>query len=152
MPIALSPIQGSQNLHTAVISTDGGGSGGRPAETRARRHASDDATPIDKEASARDRITLSSMSESATNPYVAAAPYAEIWKNGRKVAEIDSRGEVRGLDGALAAHPAGGSGLTLAAQRAASIARSIGGEIRVGGLLTDVSTLAMKARLSDMYK
>jgi hypothetical protein len=150
MPIALSPIQSSQNLQTAFIHADGGNGGGRPAETRARGAAESPAA--EKDLPASDRITLSLKNGLAAGTYVPAAPYAEIWKNGRKVAEIDSRGEVRAFDGVVAAHPAVGSGLTLAAQRAALIASAIGGEIRVGGMLTDAPTLAMKARLSETYK
>jgi len=150
MPIALSPVQSSQNLHTAMIHADGGNGGGKPAQTRARGDA--ESPSVDNDTPPRDRITLSAKHDLATSAYVPAAPYAEIWKDGRKVAEIDSRGEVSVFDGVVAAHPAAGSGLTLAAQRAALIARSIGGEIRVGGMLTDVTTLAMKARLSETYK
>ncbi|TRZ55779.1 MAG: hypothetical protein D4S02_17180 [Rhodocyclaceae bacterium] len=150
MPIALSPIQSSQNLKTALIHADGGNGGGRPAETRARSSAGSPAA--DKDIPTKDRITLSPKIDLAAGTYVPAAPYAEIWKNGRKVAEIDSRGEVSVFDGVVAAHPAVGSGLKLAAQRAALIASSIGGEIRVGGMVTDAPTLAMKARLSETYK
>ena len=152
MPIALAPVLSSQNLQTALISTDGGHSGGRPAETKARIGKHDDSASVEKETPLTDRITLSPRTGSATVTSIPAAPYAEIWKNGRKVAEIDSRGEVSAFDGIVADHPAGGSGLALAAQRAALVARSIGGEIRVGGMLTDVPTLAMKARLSETYK
>lgn len=150
MPIALAPIQSPQNLHTALIHGDTGNGGGKPAETRTRADAESPAA--DKDLPTRDRITLSHISDQPAGPYVPAAPYAEIWKNGRKVAEIDSRGEVSAFDGVVAAHPAVGSGLTLAAQRAALIASAIGGEIRVGGMLTDAPTLAMKARLSEAYR
>ena len=150
MPIALAPIQSPLNLHTPLIHGDAGNGGGKPAETRARSDAKTPAAETDH--SPKDRITLSHNSDLAAGPYVPAAPYAEIWKNGRKVAEVDSRGEVSAFDGMVAAHPAVGSGLALAAQRAALIARSIGGEIRVGGMLTDAPTLAMKARLSETYR
>lgn len=152
MPTAISQIQGSQNLQTALVATDGQTKGGRPTETKARGDAAGESLSIAKEVPQSDRITLSINQDSANKTYVAAAPYAEIWKNGRKVAEIDSRGEVSMLDGGVAAPPAAGTGLALAAQRAALIARSIGGEIRVAGMLTDASTLAMKARLSEAYK
>lgn len=152
MPTAISQIPSSQNLQTALIGSDGGASGGRTTETKARSEASGEARARAKEIPQSDRITLSIKKASATEAYVAAAPYAEIWKNGRKVAEIDSRGEVSMLDGGVTAPPAGGTGLALAAQRAAVIAHSIGGEIRVAGMLTDVSTLAMKARLSETYR
>lgn len=150
MPLALSPIHNSQNLHAALIHADGGSNGGKPAEARARGGAEFPA--VETDAPARDKITLSLGTDLAAGTYVPAAPYAEIWKHGRKVAEIDSRGEVSGFDGVVAAHPAGGSGLTLAAQRAALIASAIGGEIRVGGIITDGPTLTMKARLSETYK
>lgn len=150
MPIALTPVQSPQNLQTALIHADGGNVGGKPAEIRARGHA--EAPSVEIDIPARDRITLSAKNDLATGGYIPAAPYAEIWKNGRKIAEIDSRGEVSAFDGVVPANPAVGSGLALAAQRAALIASSIGGEIRVGGMVTDASTLAMKARLSETYK
>lgn len=151
MPVALSSTQPAQNLQTALLNTDGGNRGGRSAETKATRDTSHEAPPIEKDTSPRERITLSA-DQHLPAAYIPAAPYAEIWKNGRKIAEIDSRGEVSAADGIVVAHTALGTGLAAAAQRAALIARSVGGEIRVAGMVTDVSTLAMKARLSEMYR
>lgn len=150
MPISLSPVQSPQNLQANLIHADGGNGSGKPAEARAKGDI--DTNPVDKDDARRDKITLSHRTEVPPGPYVPAAPYAEIWKNGRKVAEIDSRGEVSVFEGVVAAHPGVGTGLMLAAQQAAMVARSIGGEIRVGGMVTDVPTLAMKARLSNTYR
>lgn len=152
MPVALSPTQPGQNLQAALLNTDGGNRGGRSTETRATRETSHETPVIENELAPRDRITLSADKDLPAAAYIPAAPYAEIWKNGRKIAEIDSRGEVSASDGIVVAHTALGTGLAAAAQRAALIARSVGGEIRVAGMVTDVSTLAMKARLSEMYR
>ncbi|MCX7174976.1 MAG: hypothetical protein NT159_13870 [Proteobacteria bacterium] len=150
MPAALSPTLSSQILQPALINTNGGNRGGR--STEAKGDTTHDSLPIENQIPQRDTITLSIEKDMPASAYIPAAPYAEIWKDGRKVAEIDSRGEVSGGDGMVAAHPALGTGLAAAAQRAAIIARAIGGEIRVAGMVTDVSTLAMKARLSEAYK
>lgn len=152
MPLALTSIPSPQNLQTALVNNDGGSRGGWPPETKARGDSASDSPAVANETPQRDRITLSPEKDVQSSAYVPAAPYAEIWKNGRKVAEIDSRGEVSAVDGIITAHPALGTGLAAAAQRAALIARSIGGEIRVAGMVTDISTLAMKARLSQAYK
>ncbi|MFA6310568.1 MAG: hypothetical protein WCV99_18460 [Sterolibacterium sp.] len=152
MPVALSSIPSSPSLHTALINNDGGDRDGRSPETKAKSHTSTESPAVTTKTPQPDRVTLSPERVSQAVAYIPAAPYAEIWKNGRKVAEIDIRGEVSAADGIVASHPALGSGLAAAAQRAALIARSIGGEIRVGGMVTDVPTLTMKARLGDAYK
>lgn len=152
MSIAISQLPSSQNLYTGLVNTDGGNNGRRPTEARARVESSEEAAGVDKESPQRDRITLSATQDAANVAFVPAAPYAEVWKHGRKIAEIDSRGEVSVYDGIVAAPPAAGTGLALAAQRATLIARAIGGEIRVAGMPTDVPTLAMQARLSAAYK
>lgn len=81
-----------------------------------------------------------------------AAPFAEIWRDGRKLAEIDAQGEVRGLVAGLVVDlPGGRGGMALAAMRAAALAQSLGGEIRSAGQLTDGRTLAMRSRLQTAY-
>lgn len=152
MPVALSSIPSSASLQSALVHNDGGDKGGRSPETKAKSHTGTASLGATTESPQPDRVTLSPERDAQSIAYVPAAPYAEIWKNGRKVAEIDSRGEVSAADGIIASHPALGSGLAAAAQRAALIARSIGGEIRVAGMVTDVPTLAMKARLGEAYK
>ena len=97
-----------------------------------------------------DRVTLSTPAE----PQLDLVPvYAEIWKNGTKVAEIDVHGGVNPLNGLVASAQgsAGSAGTLLAARRAAEIVRSIGGEIRVGGQVMDSQTLDMRARLKMAY-
>ena len=152
MSFALSQIPSSASLHTGLVGTDGGNSGGRPTESRKRTTATEDAHAIEKDNPQRERISLSTLQDAASIAYIPAAPYAEIWKNGRKVAEVDSRGEVNVLEGVVAAHASFGTGLASAAQKAVMIARTIGGEIRVAGRPTDVPTLAMSARLSEAYR
>lgn len=97
-----------------------------------------------------DRVTLSTPGE----PQLDLVPvYAEIWKNGTKVAEIDVHGGVNPINGLIASAQgsAGGAGALLAARRAAEIVRAIGGEIRVGGQVMDSQTLDMRARLRMAY-
>lgn len=99
-----------------------------------------------------DRVTLSSAR--ATTDAAAPAPvYAEVWKNGLKVAVIDSHGSVTSLNGLVSVSPTdhGGGGPQLAARRAMQIARNIGGEIRVAGQMLDVPTLAMRTKLQAAY-
>ena len=79
--------------------------------------------------------------------------YAEIWKDGRKVAEIDIHGGVSSTDGLVASTQGtvGNGGPLLAARRAAEIVRAIGGELRVGGQVMDGQTLDMRAKLKMAY-
>ncbi|MCX7171993.1 MAG: hypothetical protein NTY41_17400 [Proteobacteria bacterium] len=97
-----------------------------------------------------DRVTLSTSGELQLD---LVPVYAEIWKNGTKVAEIDVHGGVNPLNSLVASAQgsAGGAGTLLAARRAAEIVRAIGGEIRVGGQVMDGQTLDMRARLKMAY-
>lgn len=99
------------------------------------------------------RVTLTATRELQGSPPEFAPIYAEIWKNGMKVAEIDIYGGVNSINGLVA--PAqgivGGGGALLAARRAAEIVRSVGGEIRVGGQIMDGQTLDMRAKLKTVY-
>lgn len=98
------------------------------------------------------------VSLSATPTALATAAelspvYAEIWKNGTKVAVVDTAGGVSSANGAVVATRGaeGGGGELLAARRAAEIAGSIGGEIRIAGQQIDSRTLAMRVKLNATY-
>lgn len=99
------------------------------------------------------RVTLTAGPASKQNPPEFSPIYAEIWKNGMKVAEIDIHGSVNLAIGLVASAQGtvGGSGVLLAARRATEIARTIGGEIRVGGQPMDSQTLDMQAKLKIAY-
>lgn len=97
-------------------------------------------------------VTLSSSQVAQT---VASQPpvYAEIWKNGVKVATVDASGGVSAMNGQVLSNRGaeGGGGILLAARRTAEIAGAIGGEIHIAGQQIDAKTLAMRARLSAAY-
>ena len=100
-----------------------------------------------------DRVSLTAVTGAGLTIPELAPVYAEIWKNGTKVAEIDTHGGVTPTSGLVASSPGtvGASGALLAARRAAEIVRSIGGEHRVGGQTMDNQTLEMRAKLEMFY-
>jgi len=100
-----------------------------------------------------DRVTLTAAGESKRSVPEFPQTYAEIWKDGVKVAEIDVHGGVNSVNGLVASThgTVGNGGPLLAARRAAEIVRSIGGEIRVGGQIIDGQTLDTRARLKMAY-
>ena len=77
--------------------------------------------------------------------------YAEIWKDGVKLAEVDIHGQVISSAGLVMPATAGGSGPLVAAQRAAQVAQRMGGEIRTAGQLLDAQTMLMRAKLANAY-
>ncbi len=100
-----------------------------------------------------DEVSLSARaSESRVEPSLPIT-YAEVWRGGVKVALIDANGGVKSLSGLVQSSQGtgGAGGILLAARRAAEIAASIGGEIRVGGQAIDQNTLTTKAKLSAAY-
>ena len=99
------------------------------------------------------RVTLSSERASIALSHVPAPVYAEVWKEGQRMAVIDSRGNVVPFNGLIAPSQmgGGGGGQELAARRVAQIAQSIGGEIRAAGQVMDAPTLAMRAKLNVAY-
>lgn len=97
-----------------------------------------------------DRVTLSAASQSSLlSP--PAPVYAEIWRDGHKVAQVDIHGTVSGLAGQVAGGGGSLAGPLLAAQRAVQVAWQTGGEIRVAGQALDGQTLMMRARLAKTY-
>lgn len=109
----------------------------------------DDATPE----ITRSEVTLSAQaSAQALEPRLPVV-FAEVWHEGMKVALIDANGGVKSLTGMVASTQgtSGAGGILLAARRAAEVAASIGGEIRVGGQPIDKQTLATRAKLTATY-
>jgi hypothetical protein len=104
------------------------------------------ATPANTE---DDNVTLSAAKPGQRD--YSAGIFAEIWKNGVKVAQVDNHGGVTSFIGPMAGSSGGGGGAMMASLRAAQIAQSIGGEIRVAGQVTDGATLSMRAKLREMY-
>lgn len=106
-----------------------------------------------KETAEGGRVTLSATGKSKVSTPDSAPVYAEIWKNGMKIAEIDIHGGVNAANSLIVSEQGtiGSGGAILAARRAAEIARSIGGEIRVGGQIMDSKTLDMRAKLQMAY-
>jgi hypothetical protein len=98
-------------------------------------------------------VSLSANASESASQTADAVLYAEIWKDGRKVAQVDSHGRVTSFSGSVA--PAEGSsigGPLRAALRATQVAQAVGGEIRVAGQVLDGATLSMRARLAQAYK
>lgn len=154
MQIALSPANVPQPLQTASIISGTGNSGSRPVETGQGKNTADkskESPPAGAEKSQGEKITLSSSNDATASAYIPAAPYAEIWKDGRKIAEVNVRGEVSSANGFGGVPSIGGGSFSSAALRAALYARSVGGEIRVAGMVTDPSTLTMRAKLRESY-
>ena len=102
------------------------------------------------EAPASEKISLSSTNDATIASSIPAAPYAEIWKDGRKIATVDVRGEISTVNGFAGTVSLGG-GHSSAALKAALFARTVGGEIRVAGMVADASTLTMRAKLHAAY-
>jgi len=123
---------------------------GTPSTSSGAATAAPDAA---KEAVSAEWVTLTGAGASRGGMTDLVPVYAEIWKGGAKVAEVDIHGGVTPVNGLVAAAPGtiAGDGALLAARRASEIVRSIGGEIRVGGQVMDSQTLDMRARLKQMY-
>lgn len=98
-------------------------------------------------------VTLSTQATDARVEAQLPVVYAEVWRDGMKVALIDARGGVKSFNGMVASTQGtgGAGGILLAARRAAEIAASVGGEIRVGGEPIDKQTLSTRAKLSAAY-
>jgi len=99
------------------------------------------------------QVTLKARQAEQTRDLEPAPAYAEIWKDGVKVAVIDTRGGVNSLNGLVpsAQGTPGNGGALLAARRVAEIAQSIGGEVHIGGQIMDNQTLGMRAKLMAAY-
>lgn len=155
MPLSLPPLLAATSPQTAALlgntAERPGKSSDRAVEVETAAVKTAPAKDENKKITASAAVTLSPASDTAIAARHAAIAYAEIWRDGRKIAAIDSTGEISSFEGTIAAPPGGGSGIALAAQRAVLIARSLGGEIRVAGQVTDPATLTMQTRLRAAY-
>lgn len=119
---------------------------GRQAAAQAPLAASDAA------GGKEDWVSLSTADREGVPADDAAAVFAEIWKDGQKLAAVDSHGRVISWSGLVPpAEGASTNGLLLAPMRAARVAQAVGGEIRVAGQALDGDTLVMRARLARTY-
>lgn len=97
--------------------------------------------------------TLSSAAGNATATPTPAAVFAEIWRDGTKVAEVDANGNVTSTAGIrLPAMNDSGGGPAAAAFRAAQIARTVGGEVRSHGEPVSGRVLVNRANLQALYR
>lgn len=145
------PLQALLPVPTSATSSEG--SLTHAGATQASADASSVPPSKPKDTVEGTRVTLKATRESKANSPEFLPIYAEIWKNGMKVAEIDIHGGVNSVNGLVAsAHgTVGNGGPLLAARRAAEIVRSIGGELRVGGQIIDGQTLDTRAKLKMAY-
>lgn len=99
-----------------------------------------------------DKVSLSAEATADERSELPAPIYAEIWKEGVKIAQVDVHGRVMSFSGMVSSAEGGGlAGALLAAQRAVQVARQVGGEIRAAGQSLDSQTLLMRARLARTY-
>ena len=154
MPISLPPIPPLQASVVGQVSVGGHqGSAAYADGTSASGKAPSPLPNEIKDSVEGDHVTLTAAGKAKVNAPDFAPVYAEIWKNGMKIAEIDIHGAVSSVNNLVtsAQGTVGSGGAILAARRAAEIARSIGGEIRVGGQIMDSQTLEMRAKLTKAY-
>ncbi len=119
-----------------------------PARADQERTAAGSAAPP-PEAGAGAKLSLQWGEQSREPP--PGRIYAEIWKDGVKLAQIDVHGQVIAADGSVKRGGGALAGPLLAAQRAVQVARQTGGEIRAAGQPIDPQTLLMRARLANTY-
>ena len=123
------------------------------AAPSAKVSSSPTSEPKSAAANTDTQVTLTANQLSQESSLEFSPVYAEIWKNGAKVAEIDIHGSVNPLSGLIASAQGtvGSSGTLLAARRATEIVAAVGGEIRIGGQVIDSKTLDMRAKLKIAY-
>jgi len=142
---SLLPLAGNddkRNLPAATTGTSGSPTAPGTAAPQAAPNPESDAT-----------ISISpaaSAARDAVRP-VLSPVYAEIWRDGVRVAQVDVHGQVTSAEGVVAATGSGLAGPLLAAQRAVQAARQLGGEIRSAGQPVDGQTLLMRERLASTY-
>lgn len=102
--------------------------------------------------SGEEAVTLSPQAAGTADAGFGSPIFAEIWKDGQKLAEVDSHGRVISHSGLVPPLDGGTlAGPLLAAQRAVQVAQQVGGEIRSAGQTVDRDTLLMRARLARTY-
>lgn len=103
--------------------------------------------PADSAPAEAVQLSTAYLSEGAARPGV----YAEIWKDGVKVALVDQTGGVTPLSSMVPGSLGSGGGVEVAARRAVQIAVAVGGEIRSMGAVVSPQTLNMRAKLQTTY-
>lgn len=131
-----------------------GGSAGPVAEGAQRTLLAIEATNVQEPAATE--VSLSAEASAAQQPAAEQAPvlapiYAEIWRDGQRIAQVDIHGQVSSSAGVIATAGSGIAGPLLAAQRAVQTARQLGGEIRIAGQALDSQTVLMRERLANAY-
>jgi hypothetical protein len=135
----------------AGISTGLDGAGKAAQAARDGEQAQRAEPAVSGEAERGDVVSLSSANEIRGAANAPAPVYAEIWKDGVKVAQVDIHGQVISASGLAMSGGGGLAGPLLAAQRAVQVAQQTGGEIRTAGQSLDSQTLLMRARLANAY-
>jgi hypothetical protein len=153
MPIAIPASLTSQTLAPESGLLTAGGQKGLASKTTDNTTLADtgnqEASP--PAANEQTRVTLASTGEPP--PAQRSITYAEIWKDGVKVAVVDSSGGVSSQNGAIAPMDgaSGANGMMLAARRVAQITAAVGGQVIVGGQALDAQTIATRAKLQMAY-
>ena len=133
----------------------GASAGDTPAHSTIANARAPATTPDSKPAppTTEPAVTVELSSSHDLPPVSTLHPvYAEIWKNGIKIASVDRDGIVTSLVGPIAPALGGPTGGPLfAAIRAAQIAQSMGGELRSNGLTVDAGTLRNRVHLETTY-
>lgn len=123
-------------------------------ESTAAQAAAAPAGETERNAGAADTVSVSTRAltlQTGGARELPAPTYAEIWKDGMKLADVDIHGHVTSYSGLVPAGDGGSGGALLAAQRAVQLAQITGGEIRAAGQAIDGKTLLMRARLVNAY-
>jgi len=141
------------------LQTRGQETGGRDNATSQRRTfaARDDSTRITLNSAPNS--TADTQNASATTAQAPGAVYAEIWKDGVRIAAVHTNGVVTPSFG-LTWQPVAGDAAGVAQRRAEELARSLGGEVRYAGRgrssetvqpPVDLRTERMRAKLRVAY-
>lgn len=149
-PAARLPLASGEDKSTS----QGAGAFASNAGLRAAAPVQAEAAPASaNDASVAVEVSLSPAASAAlpAEPARLAPVYAEIWRDGVRVAEVDIHGQVSSPSGVVGAAGSGLAGPLLAAQRAVQVARQLGGEIRTASGPVDSQTLLMRERLASKY-
>ncbi len=154
MSVALSSTLPLQSSAPELLNNNTGKQSALPSERLSAKPQNTDSAPIDpSKQSGETRVTLARETPGNHRYSSFSAPYAEVWRNGVKIAVIDATGGVTAVNGLVASVPgsADQDGPLLAARRAAQIAAATGGEVKIAGEAIDRETLGMRARLQVTY-
>jgi hypothetical protein len=152
-PATSLPAQGFLPLQTAVSDGQTNLAPQTAGRTAPAANATNAAPGESRDTTDGVQVTLKAGQFAQRNDPVSAPAYAEIWKDGIKVAVIDTHGGVKSVNGLVPSAQGipGNGGALLAARRVAEIAQSVGGEVRVGGQVMDSQTLGIRTKLAMAY-